>query len=200
LLALAGRLDVPLAYLTEAATDLRLDDGGGRHRSAETEEGQGFNLAEPDPPSFIRSQEGSTLLPTGYVAVAHARIGGDYRAPVAEGQSETSAVLSEWLIRAELNGQPADFLAVRIEDSSMAPRLENGDLVLIDRRCTCPAQPGLFAIDEGFGLAVRWVEAIPQSDPTRLRIRVENPVFAPYDAAAETIHIIGRIVWATRRL
>jgi hypothetical protein len=34
----------------------------------------------------------------------------------------------------------------------------------------------------------------------RLRVRVEKPIFALYEAAAETIQIIGRIVWATRRL
>ncbi len=82
----------------------------------------------------------------------------------------------------------------------MAPELEDGDQVLIDRRSVQPIQPGIFVVDEGIGLTARWVEYIPGSEPRHYRVRCSNSRFAPYDTSAENVRILGRIVWMSWRI
>ncbi|MDE3023725.1 MAG: S24 family peptidase [Pseudomonadota bacterium] len=109
-------------------------------------------------------------------------------------------MLPERLIRTELRGEPTDFVVMEVEGQSMQPTLESGDQVLVDRRKKNPSNGGLFALWDGFGIVVKWVERVANSNPPSLRIASENKVFQPYEILAEEANIIGRIVWYARKL
>ncbi len=82
----------------------------------------------------------------------------------------------------------------------MSPTFRRGDRVLFDRRSTVPVDPGIFAIDEGIGIATKWVEHIPYSDPPFYRVSYEDKHFDTYEVAANEVRIVGRAVWLARRL
>jgi phage repressor protein C with HTH and peptisase S24 domain len=104
------------------------------------------------------------------------------------------------LIEYELKGKPADFVALYIEGQSMAPILESGDQVLIDRRKVNPSMAGLFVLWDGFGVVAKWVSRVQGTDPAMLEIQSENKRFATYTITADEARIIGRIVWFARRI
>ena len=190
---LAKVLDVPLAYLTDAATDLRFDQpengvsviltGRAAGRMPAGSNGEDIGMAW---------RTGDASPPLGYVVIAGAGTAAD--------SEKCGALIPESLIRTELGGDPGDFRLVRIEGSTMSPVLEHGDQVIVDHRRQIPADPGLFLIDEGVGPVARWVQYIPGSDPPRYRVSGENPRFDAYEVAATGAKLIGRIVWYARRV
>jgi transcriptional regulator with XRE-family HTH domain len=140
--------------------------------------------------------------PEGYVAVPTLDLrpgmgGGGY---ADEDLMGPPALFPEHLIVQELRGKPLDFLAVEVEGQSMEPVLMSGDQVLIDRRKLNPSQAGVFSLWDGWGLVVKWVERVHDSDPPKLRVMSENKRFSEYEVLAEEARIIGRVVWFARRM
>jgi phage repressor protein C with HTH and peptisase S24 domain len=78
----------------------------------------------------------------------------------------------------------------------MEPLLSGGDRVLIDTSQRVPVPPGIFAIWDGIGL----VANEPNSDPAMVVIKSVNPEYQTYQRMAEEVHIVGRVVWTSRRL
>ena len=52
----------------------------------------------------------------------------------------------------------------------------------------------------GFGLVAKRIEHEPNSDPAMVVIKSVNPEYQTYQRMAEQVHIIGRVVWTSRRL
>jgi len=44
------------------------------------------------------------------------------------------------------------------------------------------------------------LEHIPNSDPPRVRIISDNPLYMPYEGGAEEVNIIERIRWFAREM
>jgi phage repressor protein C with HTH and peptisase S24 domain len=44
------------------------------------------------------------------------------------------------------------------------------------------------------------IEHEPNSDPAMVVIKSVNPEYQTYQRSAEEVHIIGRVVWTSRRL
>ncbi len=53
---------------------------------------------------------------------------------------------------------------------------------------------------DGMGLVFKRVEHIPDSDPPKVIIKSVNPEYQDYERLAEEVNVIGRVVWAGRRL
>jgi phage repressor protein C with HTH and peptisase S24 domain len=81
----------------------------------------------------------------------------------------------------------------------MIPTLHHGEIVLVDlpggrrrpwhRRAPRWHGPGREALDH-----------IPNTDPPRVRIISDNPLYSPYEGTAEEVNIIGRIRWFAREI
>ncbi|MGZ6195475.1 MAG: S24 family peptidase [Candidatus Binataceae bacterium] len=78
--------------------------------------------------------------------------------------------------------------------------INSGDILLADTKDKHPSPPGIFALDDGFGVVVKRLEFIAYSDPPRISIRSDNPAHASYELPAEEVRVIGRCVWYGRRL
>jgi len=192
--ARADALDVPLDNLIEAASDLRF----GEAPSTADALGSSARPLRGRARTFLdRLKAREPTAPPGYVYVARlVRQGG------AGDTSEPAeaTLVRERFIRTELRGDPGDFLAAEVEGPAMQPVLQSRDEILIDCRRRAPVQPGLFALDQGLGPVVRWVEFVPGSEPPRYRVRSETPLIEPYEVDADAAGIIGRVVWFGRRL
>lgn len=77
---------------------------------------------------------------------------------------------------------------------SMEPRVMDGDVVLIDTSQRTPSPPGIFALWDGYGVTLKRVEIIPNSDPPTLRLIPENQRHETYDRQIDEVNIIGRLV------
>jgi hypothetical protein len=90
--------------------------------------------------------------------------------------------------------------ATTIDGDLMEPLLSGGDRVLIDTSQRVPVPPGIFAIWDGIGLVAKRIEHEPNSDPAMVVIKSVNPEYQTYQRMAEEVHIVGRVVWTSRRL
>jgi phage repressor protein C with HTH and peptisase S24 domain len=71
---------------------------------------------------------------------------------------------------------------------------------VVDTSQRVPVPPGLFVIWDGMGLVFKRVEHIPDSDPPKIIIKSVNPEYQNYERLAEEVNVVGRVVWAGRRL
>ena len=49
-------------------------------------------------------------------------------------------------------------------------------------------------------LVAKRLDHIPNTDPPRVRIISDNPLYSPYEGTAEEVNIIGRIRWYAREI
>jgi transcriptional regulator with XRE-family HTH domain len=99
-----------------------------------------------------------------------------------------------------LNVNPADARIIEVQGDSMEPTLRPGDRVMIDTRLKAPSPPGVFALWDGIGVVVKRIEHIINSDPPAIRIQSDNKHHGDATADVAEINIIGRVVWAARKI
>jgi phage repressor protein C with HTH and peptisase S24 domain len=157
--------------------------------------------ARPEPRPVAST--GGSGLPEGIVAVPEI----DVRAAagagaIHEGFEETKEVwhFPETVIRHELRAKPDDLRMITIHGDSMEPLLSSGDRIMLDTSQRVPVPPGIFVIWDGMGLVAKRVEHVPHSDPPKVVIKSVNPEYETYERDAEEVHVVGRVVWAARRL
>ena len=141
--------------------------------------------------------------PRGYSAVPEI----DARASAGPGawNDEFEEAAGMWLfadplIRHEFRARPEDLRMITVDGDSMEPAISSGDRILIDVSLKVPVPPGIFVIWDGMGLVAKRIEHVPQSEPPRFVLKSLNPDYDSYERLAEEIRIVGRAVWASRRL
>lgn len=144
-----------------------------------------------------------STAPEGYMAIPEI----DVRASAGPGalnegleESKETWFFPDPIIRHEFRARPADLRMITIDGDSMEPLLASGDRILIDISQRVPVPPGIFVIWDGMGLVAKRVEHQPNSDPPSILIKSVNPEYETYERDAEEVHIIGRVVWTSRRL
>ncbi|WP_085594272.1 XRE family transcriptional regulator [Thalassospira sp. MCCC 1A01428] len=121
------------------------------------------------------------------------------------GHNLTDAIKAEWLIPkryliTELRVVPRDARVIEVQGDSMEPTLRSGDRVIVNTADKQPSPPGVFALWDGFGVVVKRVEMIPNSEPATVRIVSDNTHHSVYERTIDEVNIIGRIVWYARKL
>lgn len=118
-----------------------------------------------------------------------------------DGERETGRwpFLAEY-IESELRLRGSALALIQVKGDSMEPTLRSGDRILIDLSDKNVSQPGLFALWDGDGRVVKRVERIPAASPPTLVLKSDNPLHSEYRVPTEMVTIIGRVVWAARRL
>ena len=107
--------------------------------------------------------------------------------------------LRSW-INNQLKASPADLRVIKVAGDSMEPTLKDRDTVLIDLSMKIPTPPGVFVLFDGMGLVVKRLELLPFSNPPRLRIVSDNPVYGSYERSVDEINVVGRIRWFAREI
>ncbi len=104
------------------------------------------------------------------------------------------------VIRHEFRARAEDLHIVTIDGDSMEPTLSSGDRIMIDTSQRVPVPPGIFVIWDGMGIVAKRVEHVPHSEPPKVIIKSLNPEYQNYERDAEEVNIVGRVIWAAKRL
>ncbi|WP_084559407.1 LexA family transcriptional regulator [Nitratidesulfovibrio termitidis] len=106
------------------------------------------------------------------------------------------AFRSDWLCR---KGSPAHMVLMDVVGDSMAPDIQDGDMVLIDQGKTDIIPGAIYAVGIDEGVFVKRLSLLPG----RLVISSANPAYAPIEVHRESqdmesIRVIGRVLWWCR--
>lgn len=94
---------------------------------------------------------------------------------------------------------PERLIVCRVDGDAMMPTLADGDLALVDRSFVRGQREGLYLIVAGGMRMVRRISANPLTG--RLRISCDNPLVDDRcECTADQLSIVGRIVWAGRKI
>jgi phage repressor protein C with HTH and peptisase S24 domain len=157
----------------------------------------GIGQVEGDMPVALKADDDFVHI---RLAGPRASMGGG--AVVEESEEETDRTYQfrrSW-IEQHLGVKPPNLRLLHVEGDSMVPTLLSGDMVLVDMTRRMPNPPGIFVLNDGMGLVAKRIEAVPNSDPPRIRILSDNPVYRPYEQLLEMINIVGRVRWFAREL
>jgi Peptidase S24-like len=103
----------------------------------------------------------------------------------------------KWLRK--LGVEPAQLSLIRVSGDSMAPTLNDGDDIMVDRAAANTAlRDGIHVIRMDDVLMVKRLVPGPAG---RLSVLSDNPAYPGWpDVDGETVTVIGRVIWAGRRL
>jgi phage repressor protein C with HTH and peptisase S24 domain len=104
-----------------------------------------------------------------------------------------------WL-RGLTSGGPGGLSMIRVSSDSMTPTLTDGDEILVDRDDAGAAlRDGIYVLRVDEALMVKRLELNPST--RRITVRSDNPTYPVWaDCDPATIAVIGRVVWAGRRV
>lgn len=104
-----------------------------------------------------------------------------------------------WL-RDLVGGTPANLSIIRVEGDSMSPTLSNGDDILVDQGDAAERlRDGIYVLRIDDALMVKRLAVNPAG--RRFTIRSDNPSYPDWvDCNPEIVGVIGRVVWAGRRI
>lgn len=100
-----------------------------------------------------------------------------------------------------LTGSGADDLSIiRVEGDSMAPTLNDGDDILVDRAgCNEALRDGIYVLRVEDSLLVKRLAIHPLGKS--VTVQSDNPAYPDWpDCGLEDVHCIGRVIWAGRKI
>ncbi len=103
-------------------------------------------------------------------------------------------------VRQVTAARPADLTMIRVQGDSMEPTLSDGDDLLVDTNdAAARLRDGIYVLRREDDLIVKRIALNPL--PRRATIRSDNPAYPEWpDCDLATIDIVGRVVWAGRRI
>jgi len=155
-----------------------------------------------DPDDTLVTVRGGQTPVAFFDDVAASAGGGALNAPDAPDLEDGDApfLIPTRLLRQITSSPSASLRLITIRGDSMAPVLEDGDIVMVDCAQTQPSPPGIFVVDDGVGLVAKRLDLIPNTEPQRLRLTSENSHYSNYQRRIDEVHIVGRVVWFARSL
>lgn len=104
-----------------------------------------------------------------------------------------------WL-KALTGASAANLAIIKVEGDSMAPTLNDGDDILIDRgECDERLRDGIYVVRVEDVLLVKRLAIHPLGK--RVTVQSDNPAYPDWpDCGLDDIHCIGRVIWAGRRV
>jgi len=115
-------------------------------------------------------------------------------------ESKETWLFPDLVVRHEFRARATDLHIVTIDGDSMEPLLSSGDRILVDTSQRVPVPPGIFVIWDGLGIVAKRIEHIPHSEPPKIVIKSVNPEYQTYERDGDEVNIIGRVIWAAKRL
>jgi phage repressor protein C with HTH and peptisase S24 domain len=106
---------------------------------------------------------------------------------------------SDWLCR---KGNPDDMVLMKVCGDSMEPDFHHGDMVLVDRGKTQIYGHAIYAMGINEEIYIKQVETLPGGT---LVLRSRNPEYEPIRVdlrgdLADSVRVIGRVIWCCREI
>lgn len=171
-----------------------------------------------------RLAEGDRRILADYFGVSEALLGGFQKAP--EPASEELMAIPRFDIKASAghgafasgeravahlgfspawlkqlsNSSAHDLSIIRVQGDSMAPTLGDGDDIMLDRSADGRRpRDGIYVLRQDETLMVKRIAVHPGR--RRLTISSDNPAYPSWpDCEADSVDMIGRVVWAGRKI
>ncbi|AAU90925.1 prophage MuMc02, peptidase, family S24 [Methylococcus capsulatus str. Bath] len=107
-----------------------------------------------------------------------------------------------WL-RTELRSSPDDLYLIYVDGESMEPTLCKGDVILVNHRDKFQGRDGGIYVLRLDGALL--VKRLQRKMGGIIKVTSDNPVYEPFEVGAQDLDradfsIIGRVVWAGRRM
>ncbi len=122
--------------------------------------------------------------------------------PGALDQSEAAAGALAFDVRwlRALGGRPDMLSIIRVDGESMAPTLNDGDDIMVDREDgAARLRDGIYVLRMDDTLIVKRIALTPRRG--RIAVRSDNPLYPAFeDVDPRGIVIVGRVIWAGRRV
>jgi phage repressor protein C with HTH and peptisase S24 domain len=107
---------------------------------------------------------------------------------------DSIAFRAAWIKR-RLHEEPRDLILIEVVGDSMAPTVEDSDLILANLAEPRFRQDGIYLMRHNDGLAVKRIQRRPDG---KLLVRSDNP---KYEAmVVSNVKIIGRVIWIGGRV
>lgn len=105
---------------------------------------------------------------------------------------------ARWL--RDLGGRPDSLSLIRVDGESMAPTLNNGDDIMVDRSDGPDRlRDGIYVLRLDDVLMVKRVAMTMRRD--RFSVRSDNPAYPDWeDVDPASVGIVGRVIWTGRRI
>ena len=152
--------------------------------------------------SLLGGRDDGADAPPGMIAVTRSAVrasAGPGAIPAGEVAQPYFAFDRRWL--KALTGASAEHLSiVRVEGDSMAPTLNDGDDILIDRRDAGePLRDGIYVLRVDERLLVKRLAVHPMG--RLVTVQSDNPAYPDWpDCGINDVHCIGRVIWAGRKV
>jgi phage repressor protein C with HTH and peptisase S24 domain len=139
---------------------------------------------------------------TDLVAIPRFRVSAAAGHGSIPGREEKVAELgfsARWLERLS-SAKPRDLSVIQVEGDSMHPTLSDGDDIMVDLSAAHrKLQDGIYVLRRDDALLVKRIALHPAR--STITIASDNPAYSSWgDCAADEVDIIGRVVWAGRRI
>jgi len=147
-----------------------------------------------DDPGFAETTDGLVFIPRfgGQAGVRLSRLS-------ARETAESFVPFRQSLLRRLTRSSPDKLTLLPVSGDSMYPTLSDGDDILVDQEETTPRRDAVYAIGIEDAVQVKRVSVNPITG--RLTIKSDNPLYESWnDCDPEHVVIIGRVIWAGRRL
>ena len=102
---------------------------------------------------------------------------------------DSIAFRAAWVRRA-LNAEPRDLILIEVVGDSMAPTIEDSDLIVANLAEPRFRQDGIYLLRHDNGLMVRRIQRRPDG---KLLMRSDNPKYETM--IVSTVNVIGRVIW-----
>ena len=106
------------------------------------------------------------------------------------------AFKGEWL-RRRLGVDPKSLMLVEAVSDSMAPTIDEGDLVLVDLRDPRFRHDGVYVLRASGELSIKRIQRYPDG---KLIICNDNAAYEPAVVAADGVNVVGHAIWIAGRL
>jgi phage repressor protein C with HTH and peptisase S24 domain len=102
---------------------------------------------------------------------------------------DSIAFRAEWVKRV-LNAESRDLILIEVVGDSMAPTIENSDLIVANLAEPRFRQDGIYLLRHDSGLTVKRIQRRPDG---KLLMRSDNPKYETM--VVSTVKVIGRVIW-----
>jgi hypothetical protein len=160
-------------------------------------------LGAPDGPSWQQAVAGGRRPQIGGDLVAVPRLAlGASAGPGSLQEDEMAAGMlafdARWL--RTIGGRPDMLSMIRVDGESMAPTLNDGDDIMVDRSDGVERlRDGIYVLRMDDVLMVKRVALTPRRG--RFSVRSDNPLYPAWeDVDPDLVAIVGRVIWTGRRV
>jgi phage repressor protein C with HTH and peptisase S24 domain len=133
-----------------------------------------------------------------YVYLAHTSM----RSAVGRGTVQSRQIVdylafkAEWL-RRRIGIDPKSLMLVEAASDSMAPTIDEGDLALVDLRDPRFRHDGVYVLRASGELSIKRIQRRPDG---KLIIRNDNAAYEPTVVNADSVNVVGHVIWIAGRL